>query len=56
MTTGDHAEPLPADGVLWRDFFYRGLRASPEISAHVRVSALTSRYIPFARLTVNEKT
>ena len=24
------------------DFFYRGLRVSPEISAYVRVSALTS--------------
>jgi hypothetical protein len=55
-TIGDHAEPLPADGVLWRDFFYRGLRASPGISAYVCVSTLTSRYIPFARLTLSEKT
>jgi hypothetical protein len=55
-TIGDHAEPLPAEGVLQRDLFYRGLRAFPEISAYVRVSALMLRYAPFARLTLGEKT
>ena len=33
-----------------------GLRVSPEISAYVRVSALTSFYVPFAQLTLGGKT
>jgi hypothetical protein len=55
-TIGDHAEPLPGSGVLQRDFFYRGLRASPAISAYVRVSAWTSCYVTFAGLVLAGKT
>jgi len=55
-TIGAHAEPLPVDGDLQRDLFYRGLRAYQRITVYVRVSALMSRYAPLARLTLAEKT
>src|ERR1035441_2221731 len=45
-TIGDHAEPLPVDGDLQRDLFYRGSASIAGISGYVRVSAqmpLTSR-------------
>ena len=55
-TIGDHAEPLPGSGCSLARLLLPGLRVSPEISAYVRVSALTSFYVPFAQLTLGGKT
>jgi hypothetical protein len=55
-TIGDHAEPLPVDGDLQRDLFYRGLRVFPGISAYVRVSTSMPSYVPSAGFTLAGKT
>ena len=41
---------------LWRDLLYRGLRALPGMSRHVRVSAYTGSCCPSAVFTLTEKT
>jgi hypothetical protein len=55
-TIGDHAEPLPVDGDLQRDLFYRGLRACQLISGYVRVSVRIPNFSQCDRLTLGEKT